>query len=308
MIGLLILGTGITYFAIISLGALSGIMSERSGVLNIGINGMMIIGGVTYAIFSYLTDAQSSDVGAQFLGYALSMLAAGAFALLHAVACIKLKANQIISGTAINMLALGIALVLIKVISGQAQIQVELSDIKFSNDSNSFLGKFGVNFIIAIVLLVGAWFALNKTKWGLRLKAVGENPSAADAAGINVHAKQYQGVMLSGMIAGIAGAFFAQKIYSFSGNVEGLGFLSLAIMIMAQWRTYYAGLAGLAFGMLISFALVVSQNPTWMPSFYKISELTKAFPFILTLISLVFFSKNAKGPKAAGVVYDKTLR
>lgn len=307
---ILIAGYAIVYFTIISSGTLSGIFSERSGVVNIGINGMMIMGGVTYAIFSYyITDKGSKDaMGMQVVGYLISILVAGVFAGLHALASIKFKADQIISGTAINMLALGIAMMLIKIVADQSSINVALKEMKFSKDGTSLAGQFGMNFMLTIFLIAGAWFVLNKTKWGLRLKAVGENPSAADAAGINVYAKQYQGVIISGMFAGLGGVFFAQYIGAFYGNVQGLGFLSLAVMIMGQWKTHWSGLGALVFAILTGLAVYIQSDASWIPALSKYSQITRALPFVITLASMVVFSKTSRAPKAAGVPYNKALR
>ena len=307
---LIILGVVVFYFTILSTGALSGIFSERVGIVNIAINGMMIIGGVTYVIFSYyITDKGTKDApGMQFVAMLVAMLVAGVFSMLHALASIKFKADQIISGTAINMLALGLAMMLIKIVADQNSINTTLKEIFFSKDVNNVGSKIGFNFVFTIVMLVGAWFALNKTRWGLRLKAVGENPSAADAAGINVYAKQYQGVAVSGMFAGLGGVFFAQHINAFYGGVNGIGFLSLAVMIMGQWKTYWSGLGALVFAILVGFAEATTIAPDWIPALVKYSELTKAIPFIITLVSMVVFSKTSKAPKAAGVPYNKALR
>ena len=307
---ILIAGYAIVYFTIISSGALSGIFSERAGIVNIGINGMMIMGGITYAIFSYyITDKGTKEAnGMQVAAYLASIVVAGLFAGLHALASIKFKANQIISGTAINMLALGLSIMLIKIVAEQSEIHVSLKEITFSKNKSSLAGQFGMNFILTIFIIAGAWFALNKTKWGLRLKAVGENPAAADAAGINVYAKQYQGVMISGMFAGLGGAFFAQYVGSFQGNVQGVGFLALAVMIMGQWKTHWSGVGALIFAVLTGLAIYIQYNADWIPALSKYSQITRALPFIICLISMVVFSKTSRAPKAAGVPYNKALR
>lgn len=299
----LILGT-------LGLGALSGIFSERVGVVNIAINGMMIIGGVIYSYFSkYLHDQYD-----QIALLLLAGVAGGAFALLHGFATIKLKADHVISGVAINLLAPAIALFLMKLQGDSNKIQVMLRDLSLfdlKEGGGSYKSLVSLSLFITVALFIVAWFALNRTKWGLRLRSVGENPNAADAVGINVNGYKFQGVFISGTLAGLAGAMYVQYSGYFLGNVQGLGFLALAIMIMGQWRVSFAAIAAIVFTLIYSTTYAIDTGAGTGSIFKWLKENTDVshtIPYVLTIITLALSSRGTLAPKSVGLHFDKSKR
>jgi ABC-type uncharacterized transport system permease subunit len=252
--------------------------------------------------------------GAVWIGLLAAVILGALFSLLHAFACINLNANQVISGIAINMIAGALTTYLARNITGSGNIQIVHSMAREDVPGLSripVLGKlffsqsYATTWLVLLIVLI-SWFVLYKTKFGLRLRACGEHPHAADSAGINVSRLRYISVMLSGAWAGLGGAIVLVT-YSgeFNGSVAGLGFLALAALIFGQWKPL--GILGATF--FFGFASTVANVSQVIPAFARIPGLyLKVFPYVLTLIALVFFSKWSQAPKALGEPYDKGKR
>lgn len=307
------------FFCILALSALGGMFSERAGIVNIGIEGMMIIGAAGYLIATDTIGLQNSightnSMFFQLIVLPVAGLFGALFSVLHGFATIKLKSDHTISGFAINLLAVGLALVIIKAFGHKADKPImDILELKYvvvikSSGYANKLEVMSLKFIMTILAIVISGFVLYKTAWGLRFRSVGENPQAADVLGINVSAYKWQGVLISGFLAGLAGGIFVQENYKNfqpTGDVDGLGYIALAIMIMGQWRVTPIALVSLVFGIFYSF---VTNILVIMPSQVKIAEIVKILPFILTLLIVGLTSKNSKAPAADGLVYDKSKR
>ncbi len=293
--------------------SLGGLFSERSGVVNIGLEGLMVIGNFVCAVvIAFLQPALGT--AAIWLGLGMSAAAGMAFSLLHAVASINLRANQIISGTAINMVATALTVFLARTITGSGNVRITLGFIPFDVPLLSSIPILGPLFFtktypttwLMLAILALSWFALYKTRFGLRLRACGEHPHAADAAGVNVYRMRYAGVMLSGALAGLSGgAILVTFSGEFNGTVAGLGFLALAALIFGNWKPL--GILGATF--FFGFAATLANVSQVVPAVSKIPGLLlKAFPYVVTLLALVFFSKTTQAPKADGEIYDAGKR
>lgn len=293
--------------------ALGGLFSERSGVVNIGLEGLMVIGLFSSALVINKLEALAPDL-AIWVGILAAVIAGALFSLLHAFACISLNANQVISGTAINMIAGALTVYLARNITGSGNIQIirglirrnvpVLSDIPVVGKLLFTQAYPTTWLVLAIVAL--SWFVLYKTAFGLRLRACGEHPQAADAAGVDVYRIRYIAVMISGAFAALGGAIILVT-YSgeFNGTVSGLGFLALASLIFGQWKP--VGVLGATF--FFGFASTVANVSQVIPMLARIPGiLLKNFPYIVTLLVLVLFSKSSQAPRAAGEPYDKGKR
>lgn len=305
--------------------ALGGLYSERSGVVNIGLEGLMVVGSFTCAVviklyspgltsfFSALGLGTSAEALVLITGLLAAVAAGVLIAMLHAFASVSLNANQVISGTAINMIAGALMIFLARKITGSGNISI----IPMTRMDIPVLGQIPVlgpllftktyaTTWVVLALLLLSWFLLYKTPFGLRLRSCGENPQAADAAGINVARMRYIAVGISGACAGLAGAIILVT-YSgeFNGTVGGLGFLALAALIFGQWKPLGILGATLFFGLAATIANVSQVTPAFqsIPPF-----LLKSFPYILTMLALIFFSRHSNAPRAAGEIYDKGKR
>jgi simple sugar transport system permease protein len=294
--------------------ALGGLFSERSGVVNIGLEGLMVVGGFASALsISKLQQSYPNASWVIWVGLLIAMLAGALFSLLHAFASINLNADQVISGIAINMIAGALTVFLARNITGSGNIRITgmsrgdvpgLSHIPIIGDL-FFKNAYSTTWLVLLILVISI-FVLYKTRFGLRLRACGEYPQAADAAGINVYRIRYLGVIISGAFSGLGGAIILVT-YSgeFSGSVAGLGFLAIAALIFGQWKPLGILAATLFFGVATTIANV-SQV---VPSFAAIPPLAlKIFPYVVTLIALVIFSKSSQAPKSVGVPYEKGKR
>ncbi|MEA3321406.1 MAG: ABC transporter permease [Bacillota bacterium] len=294
--------------------ALGALFSERSGVVNIGLEGLMVIGAFTGAlVILNMQEMMPGQQKAIWIGLALATLMGLLFSLLHAFASINLHANQIISGTAINMIAAAITVFLARNITGSGNIQIStlkpfnvpfLSDIPVIG-SLLFTRTYATTWLVLAILLISA-FMLYKTPFGLRLRSCGEHPHAAEAAGISVSKMRYIGVMISGAFSGLGGAVFIVTTGGeFNGTVAGLGFLALASLIFGQWKPLGILAATLFFG----FATTVANVSQVIPSLAVIPPVfLKVFPYVVTLIALIVFSKSSQAPKAVGEPFDSGKR
>lgn len=293
--------------------ALGGLYSERSGVVNIGLEGLMVVGFFTGALVTAKLEVFMPEA-AVWVGLMAALIAGALFSLLHAFACINLNANQVISGTAINMIAGALTVYLARNITGSGNIHIIHGMVRHNVPVLSelpILGKlfftqtYATTWLVLAILLI-SWFVLYKTAFGLRLRACGEHPQAADSAGINVYRIRYIAVMISGAFAGLGGAIILVT-YSgeFNGSVAGLGFLALAALIFGQWKPL--GILGATF--FFGFASTIANVSQVIPALAKIPGiLLKNFPYLVTLIVLVIFSKSSQAPRAAGEPYDKGKR
>lgn len=293
--------------------ALGALYCERSGVINIGLEGFMIVGSFAGALtVSKLQEAGVS--GALWIGLLVAAIAGMLFSLLHAFASINLNADQTISGTAINMMAGAITVFLARNITGSGNIRITLGfirkDVPVLSDIPVlgpllFTKSYATTWLVLAILIIST-FLLYKTKFGLRLRSCGEHPQAAAAAGISVMKMRYIGVMVSGALAALGGAVILVT-YSgeFNGNVAGLGFLALAALIFGQWRPLGILAATLFFG----FATTVANVSQIIPQLQSIPQvILKIFPYVVTLIALIIFSKSTQAPKAAGEPFDAGKR
>jgi ABC-type uncharacterized transport system permease subunit len=295
--------------------ALGGVFSERSGVVNIGLEGLMVIGAFTGVVFN-LTFADQFGELTPWLALLAAMIIGALFSSLHAVASISFRADQVVSGVAINFLAIGLSLFLVKKMYGKGQtdqIQVGfdkidipvLSDIPIIGPlffENGYIPSY-----IAIVLAFVVWYVIYKTPFGLRLRSVGEHPMAADTMGINVARMRYIAVMLSGALGGVGGAVYATIISrDFShATISGHGFMALAAMIFGKWHPLGAMGAALFFGFAQSLSIVGQTIPFLkeVPTVYLLIA-----PYVLTILALTGFIGRADAPKALGTPYIKGKR
>lgn len=293
--------------------SLGGLFSERSGVVNIGLEGLMVVGGFASAAATVGLEPSLGEA-AIWVSLVVAMLIGALFSVLHAFASINLNANQVISGTAINMIAGAVTVFLARTITGSGNIQltngIPRFDVPLLVDIPLigrlfFYQTYGTTWLILALLALGA-FVLYKTAFGLRLRACGEHPHAADAAGINVFKVRYGAVMISGALAGLGGATILVT-YSgeFSGSVAGMGFLALAALIFGQWKPL--GVLGATF--FFGFAATLANASQAEPALQAIPEvILKVFPYVVTLLALILFSKSTQAPRAAGEPFEKGKR
>jgi general nucleoside transport system permease protein len=295
--------------------ALGGVFSERSGVVNIGLEGLMWIGAFTSIVFN-LTFVNTFGDATPWVSLFVAMLAGAIFSILHAVASITFRADHTVSGVAINLLASGLTLFLVKFIYNKGETDIiqkgfnkidipVLKDIPFFGKV-FFQNTYWVSYLAIIVAII-AWYIIYKTPFGLRLRSVGEHPMAADTMGINVTKMRYLGVIISGALGGIGGGVYAEAISSnFShATISGQGFMALAAMIFGKWHPLGAMGAALFFGFAQSISIIGSSLPLLktIPSVYLLIA-----PYVLTILALTGFIGRAEAPKADGVHYIKGSR
>jgi len=296
--------------------ALGGMFSERSGVVNIALEGIMTMGAFTSILFLNLTGKTMSGQGQLLIAIVIAMVTGIVFSLFHAYAAINMKADQTISGTALNMFAPAFAIFVARIIQGVQQIQFSNT---FRIESVPVLGSIPVigdllfkntyiTTYLGIAILVISAIVLYRTKFGLRLRACGEHPQAADAAGVNVYRMQYAGGMISGALGGLGGlVFVVPTSTNFNATVSGYGFLALAVLIFGQWKPVRIMWASLFFGLTKAIAAAYSGIP-FLSNLGIPSYLYKMIPYIATLVVLIFTSRNSQAPRASGIPYDKSAR
>jgi general nucleoside transport system permease protein len=324
--------------------ALAGIFSERSGTINLALEGIMIFGAFIGVLFINLSqtagmfaDAKAAGdwgtlQGFMFLAMLISAVAGAIFSLLLSFACINLRADQTIGGTALNLMAPALVLFLIRIIANQNTLQmkgdaaswfmIKKTMLGFGKTeqlgffANTFLNKVWLSTYICILVFIILSIILYKTRFGLRLRSCGENPQAADSLGINVYRIRYTGTTISGALAGMGGFVYALTTAngSANGDVAGFGFLALAVMIFGNWNPLNVAGASLLFGLFKCIAASYSSidlngdGVYWLaqigvsPNFYRL------LPYLITLLVLAFTSKNSRAPKAEGIPYDKSTR
>lgn len=314
---LILLQYTLIYFAVLVLVALGGMFSERSGVINIGLEGIMVFGALGGAFAMNFLSPDTAPWLIVLVTFLASALMGVISSLLLAVACIHLKADQTLIGTAINLIATAFATVIVKIFT----LNSEAYDFKASPrliyiaQRKAFLfsiGDVGLSWfvVVAILLSVVSYVLLYKTKFGLRLMACGEHPQAAASVGINVYKMRYAGVLISGVLGGLGGITCiaaAVSEWPFDVGVAGMGFLALAVMIFGQWKPVRIVLAALLFGLFRSLSDVYF-GIDFLNSLGLPGDVYKMFPYIVSLIVLVFTSKKSRAPKAEGIPYEKGQR
>lgn len=313
---LLLLQYTLLFSSVLLLVALGGMFSERSGVINIGLEGVMVIGALGGALvmkFLPLTVGAPVMILAVIAG---SMLFGMVYSLFLAVAAINFRADQTITGTAMNMMATAAATVIVKAMntasSGGSNVSSEIYYTEAKDMLLVRLGSFEFNWfvLVAVIALAVSYITLYKTRFGLRLMACGEHPQAADSVGINVHKMRYAGVLISGLLGGLGGIVFITagvSVWKFEMGVAGFGFLALAVMIFGAWKPVSIALAALLFGFFRALGNVYSGFD-FLASLNIPSVVYNMLPYIISLVVLAFTSKKSRAPKAEGIPYDKGSR
>ena len=325
--------------------ALAGVFAERSGIINLALEGIMIFGAFIGVLFvrsmqgvAVFVNAASSGKwltlqGLELLAMLVSAIMGAVFSLLLSFASVNLKANQTIGGTALNLMAPALVLFLIRIIANQNTLQMATGDaaswfmIKkstFGIPKSTNLGFFGETFLhkvylatyVCILIFVVLSIVLYKTRFGLRLRSCGENPQAADSLGINVYRMRYTGTTISGALAGMGGFVYALTTTNCTanGDVAGFGFLALAVMIFGNWKPLNIAGASLLFGLFKCIAAAYTSIDINGDGVYLLaqigisSHLYRMLPYLVTLAVLAFTSSKSRAPKAEGIPYDKGSR
>lgn len=298
--------------------ALGGMFTERGGVTNIALDGTMIMGAFASILFINKTQDSLSGQPLLLMAIVIAVLTGAAFSLLLAYSAINLNSDQIIGGTALNMIAPAFAIYVARMIQENGVQQITflntfripevpgLSEIPLLGGM-FFRNAYITTYLGALILIVSV-IVLYKTRFGLRLRACGEHPHAADSVGINVYRMRYAGVMISGALAGLGGLIFVVPTSTnFNATVSGYGFLALAVMIFGQWKPLRILFAAFFFGLMKTIASTYSVIPI-LSELRVSSDIYKMVPFIATLLVLAFTSKKSQAPRAVAQPYDKGSR
>ena len=312
---LLLLQYTLIFASVLLLVALGGCFSEHSGVINIGLEGIMVMGALGGALMMKFLPAGTSAVVVVLLTVLASILLGMIYSLLLAVAAVNFKADQTLVGTAMNLLGTAAATVFVKAMNTSANPDNVSSTIQYLDGRKAFLvdiGGFEFNWcmLLAVIALVIAYVVLYKTRFGLRLCACGEHPQAADSVGINVYRMRYAGVLISGVLGGLGGIVYiiaGVSEWKFENGVAGFGFLALAVMIFGQWKPTRIALAALLFGFFRALGNVYSGFDL-LSSLNLPSSVYNMLPYIISLVVLAFTSQKSRAPKAEGIPYDKGQR
>ena len=325
--------------------ALAGVFAERSGIINLALEGIMIFGAFVGVLFVrsmqdlsvFANAARSGDwltlQGLELLAMLVAAALGAIFSLLLSFASINLRADQTIGGTALNLMAPALVLFLVRILANQNTLQMSTGDaaswfmlkkstfgIPKAQDigflGETFLNKVYLATYLCIVLFVVLSIILYKTRFGLRLRACGENPQAADSLGINVYRMRYAGTTISGALAGMGGFVYSLTTANCTanGDVAGFGFLALAVMIFGNWKPLNIAGASLLFGLFKCIAAAYSTLDINGDGIYALAELGisshlyRMLPYLVTLVVLAFTSKKSRAPKAEGIPYDKGSR
>lgn len=311
----LLLQYTLIFASVLVLVALGGCFSEHSGVINIGLEGIMVMGALGGALMMKFLPADTSAPVIILLVTLASMLLGLLYSLLLAVAAINFKADQTLVGTAMNLLGTAAATVFVKAMNTAESVDNVSSTIQYIEPKKAFLvniGSFEFNWfmLMAAAALVIAYVTLYKTRFGLRLMACGEHPQAADSVGINVYKMRYAGVMISGVLGGLGGIVYITagvSEWKFENGVAGFGFLALAVMIFGQWKPTRIALAAILFGFFRALGNVYSGFDV-LQALNLPSSVYNMLPYIISLVVLAFTSQKSRAPKAEGIPYDKGQR
>ena len=312
---LLLIQYTLIFASVLILVALGGCFSEHSGVINIGLEGIMVLGALGGALMMKFLPAGTSAFVVVLLTVLASILLGMIYSLLLAVAAVNFKADQTLVGTAMNLLGTAAATVFVKAMNTAADPDNVSSTIQYLDGRKAFLvdiGGFEFNWcmLLAVIALVIAYVVLYKTRFGLRLCACGEHPQAADSVGINVYRMRYAGVLISGVLGGLGGIVYiiaGVSEWKFENGVAGFGFLALAVMIFGQWKPTRIALAALLFGFFRALGNVYSGFDL-LSSLNLPSSVYNMLPYIISLVVLAFTSQKSRAPKAEGIPYDKGQR
>ena len=312
---ILLLQYTLIFASVLVLVALGGCFSEHSGVINIGLEGIMVMGALGGALMMKFLPGDTSAFLMILLVVLAAILMGMVYSLLLAVAAVNFKADQTLVGTAMNLLGTAGATVFVKAMNTAESVDNVSSTIQYIDAKKAFLvniGGFEFNWfmLLAAIALAAAYVVLYKTRFGLRLCACREHPQAADSVGINVYKMRYAGVLISGMLGGLGGIVYITagvSEWKFENGVAGFGFLALAVMIFGQWKPTRIALAALLFGFFRALGNVYTGF-----DFLKALELPSSvynmLPYIISLVVLAFTSKKSRAPKAEGIPYDKGQR
>ena len=312
---LLLLQYTLIFASVLLLVALGGCFSEHSGVINIGLEGIMVMGALGGALMMKFLPAGTSAFVVVLLTVLASILLGMIYSLLLAVAAVNFKADQTLVGTAMNLLGTAAATVFVKAMNTAADPDNVSSTIQYLDGRKAFLvhiGGFEFNWcmLLAVIALVIAYVVLYKTRFGLRLCACGEHPQAADSVGINVYRMRYAGVLISGVLGGLGGIVYiiaGVSEWKFENGVAGFGFLALAVMIFGQWKPTRIALAALLFGFFRALGNVYSGFDL-LSNLNLPSSVYNMLPYVISLVVLAFTSQKSRAPKAEGIPYDKGQR
>ena len=311
----LLLQYTIVFASVLMLVALGGCFSEHSGVINLGLEGIMVIGALGGALVMKFFPADGNGFILFILTCLVAILFGAIYSSLLAVACINFKADQTIVGTALNMLGTAAATVAVKAMNTKLNPDDVSSTIQYIDPKKKFLvniGNFEFNWfmLVAVICLVASYIILYKTKFGLRLMACGEHPQAADSVGINVYKMRWSGVLISGLLGGLGGIVYITagvSEWKFENGVAGFGFLALAVMIFGQWKPHRIAISALIFGLFRALSNVYT-GLNFLKDLNIPSSIYNMLPYIICLIVLIFTSKQSRAPKAEGIPYDKGSR
>lgn len=304
----------LTFASPILIASIGALLSEKTGVVNIGLDGLMIIGSFA-AAYTSASLFEALGGGSAWMGLLAGAAVGGAFALLHALAVIKLKANQIVSGIAVNMLAVSLSTFVARGVTGSGTVFVRggitRAAVPFLADLpvlGPFFTKAYPTTYLVILVALATWVFVNKTCWGLRLEACGEHPQAAESVGVHVLRYRYLGVFASGVLCGLGGAIVVLTYQGeFSGSVSGLGYLALTTLVFGKWDVLKVLGASLFFGFTKALATMSALNET-LQTLGLPMQVYNALPYAATLLALALFSKNAVAPLAAGQPYEPGRR
>ena len=312
---LLLVQYTILFACILMLVALGGCFAEHSGVINLGLEGIMVIGAMGGALMMRFMPEGTGAFGIIVLTMCAAVVCAMLYSTLLAVAAIHFKADQTIIGTAMNMLGTAAATVIVKSINTLNNPDDHSSIVEYIGPKKAFvvnIGGFEFSWfiVVAVVALVASHIVLYKTKFGLRLMACGEHPQAADSVGINVYKMRWAGVLISGVLGGLGGIMYITtgvSEWKFEYGVAGFGFLALAVMIFGKWKPQNIAMAALLFGFFRALSNVYF-GIDFLASLNIPSSVYNMLPYIVSLIVLAFTSKHSAAPKAEGIPYDKGQR
>ena len=302
---LLLIKYTLLYGIVLMLVALGGMFSEHSGIINIALEGIMVIGGVAGVLTLTMLPADMSPFLVVLISVLVAALAGMVYSLLLAFASINLKADQTIGGTALNLLATAVAVVISKNFSDSGSAKLNYSNKPFLFSIGGL--ELSIFVPLGIALLIISYIVLYKTRFGLR--ACGEHPQAADSVGINVYKMRYAGVVISGALGAIGGlAYIVPPVqtWNFEVGVAGAGFLAMAVMIFGQWKPFNICGAAMFFAVFKSLANIADS--TFLAQLHWSSNIYNMMPFVASMVILAFTSKNSMAPKAEGIPYDKGSR
>ncbi|MCQ2585559.1 MAG: ABC transporter permease [Treponema sp.] len=303
------------FASVLLLVALGGCFSEHSGVINIGLEGIMVSGALGGALTMSFLPASTPAFFMVLMVVLISLLSGMLYSLLLAVASINFKADQTLTGTAMNLLGTATACIIVRTINMTRNPDDVSTTVKYIQEKEALIiniGKYEFNWfiVISVIALITSFIVLYKTKFGLRLMACGEHPQAADSVGINVYKMRYAGVLISGALGGLGGIAYitaGASQWKFENGVAGFGFLSLAVMIFGQWKPTRIALAALLFGFFRALSNVY-MGYGFLKAMNIPGTVYNMLPYIISLVVLIFTSRNSRAPKAEGIPYDKGQR